>query len=347
MKKMITKIDLYGELLKLAPFQSDENGFREILKQALGKYTKLLCDVDVNDVGVPKNDWKVVVDKTNKRIEKIEDIAKNSYKGLPSTAYSQLRNLLDNEYRGILRWSMIPENVTFYRMRMIDERRTNISYKEMFHIPINNRRSVKTQRYSTPGFPCLYLGNSIYGCWEEMGRPLMSNCWVSRLKSIKSFCLLDLRIPDSTTFINNFLEYIQLFPLIIACMIPIKNNDDIYKPEYIVPQLLIEWIIKNRKDGIYYTSAHKNNDFDYPSQKSDNIAMPVKEPLMKVSNCPKLAFLFKISNPLNNEIEQLKCAYPIDGGVINAADPLEENYRTSNFHCLEDRLEMEKLYDLQ
>lgn len=139
MKKMITKIDLYGELLKLAPFQSDENGFREILKQALGKYTKLLCDVDVNDVGVPKNDWKVVVDKTNKRIEKIEDIAKNSYKGLPSTAYSQLRNLLDNEYRGILRWSMIPENVTFYRMRMIDERRTNISYKEMFHIPINNR----------------------------------------------------------------------------------------------------------------------------------------------------------------------------------------------------------------
>ena len=34
---MITKIDLYGELLKLAPFQSDENGFREILKQALGK----------------------------------------------------------------------------------------------------------------------------------------------------------------------------------------------------------------------------------------------------------------------------------------------------------------------
>ena len=131
--------------------------------------------MDVNDVGVPKNDWKVVVDKTNKRIEKIEDIAKNSYKGLPSTDYSHLRNLLDNEYRVILRWSMIPENVTFYRMRMIDERRTNISYKEMFHIPINNRRSVKTQRYSTPGFPCLYLGNSIYGCWEEMGRPLMSN----------------------------------------------------------------------------------------------------------------------------------------------------------------------------
>ncbi|MFR6006909.1 MAG: hypothetical protein ACLUHO_11600 [Parabacteroides distasonis] len=44
--------------------------------------------------------------------------------------------------------------------------------------------------------------------------------------------------------------------------------------------------------------------------------MPVKEPLKNISNCPKLAALFKITDPINNEIEQLKEDYGIDGGNI-------------------------------
>ncbi len=166
------------------------------------------------------------------------------------------------------------------------------------------------------------------------------------LETKKEFDLLDLRIPSENDFINNFTNIIQLFPLIIASMIPVKNSEDVYKPEYILPQLLIEWIIKNNKDGIYYTSAHKNIDFDYPSEKSDNVAMPVKEPFKSVSNCPKLASLFKITNPLNNEIEQLKEGYRIDWEIFDAKDKLAEKYRISDFHNLEERLRNEVLYDL-
>ncbi len=340
---MMTKNKLYEEILKLAPYHSEKTDFREILKEALHNYTTLLSGIDKAEC---PEEWDLVVEQTGKRIDKLKDIAKHSYKGLPSTAYDQLRNLL-GDYKDQLMWVNIPANTTFYRMRLIDGRRTNIKYEEMFHVPINKRRMVKTQRYSIPGFPCLYLGNSIYGCWEEMGRPMMSNCWVSRLSTKADIRLLDLRIPDESTFQNKFLEYVQLFPLLIASMIPVKDNEDVYKPEYIIPQLLIEWLIKEGEDGVYYTSAHKSIDFEYPSEKSDNVAMPVKEPLKDVTNCPLLAALFKITHPLNNEIEQLKCSYPINGGTLDPIDPLVENYKTSNFYNLEKRLEEVELYDLQ
>lgn len=340
--KSMTQKELYREILNLAPFHSEKTDFRKILKEVLRNYMVLLSKLDKAEC---PQDWNSVVNQTSKRIAKLNEIATNSYKGLPSTAYTQLRNLL-GDYKNQLMWVNIPVNTTFYRMRLIDGRRTNIKYKEMFHIPINKRRMVKTQRYSIPGFPCLYLGNSIYGCWEEMGRPMMSNCWVSKLSTKEEVRLLDLRIPEENTFQNKFLEYVQLFPLLIASMIPVKDNEDVYKPEYIISQLLIEWIIKEKKDGVYYTSAHKSIDFEYPSEKSDNVAIPIKEPLNGGGNCPKLAALFRITNPLNNEIEQLKCDYPIEGGTYDSADSLTEHYNTSNFYYLEKRLEKVEMYDL-
>ena len=41
----------------------------------------------------------------------------------------------------------------------------------MFHIGLNNRSLVDSQRYSFPGLPCLYLASSAYTCWMELGRP--------------------------------------------------------------------------------------------------------------------------------------------------------------------------------
>lgn len=241
----------------------------------------------------PNQSRNGVLKDVDNTIEKLKEIAKNSFKGFPSTAYIQLSNLL------------------------------------------------KTQRYSTPGYPCLYLGESIYGCWEEMQRPVMSQCWVSLLKNQRAIELLDLRIPTVEQFIRDFSRYTQVFPLIIACMIPALNSDDVYKPEYIVPQLIFEWIIKNKKYGIYYTSSHKNGDFDFPTDKFNNLAIPVKQPLAKTDYCPTIARDFEISNPLNNEIEQLRESYTLDAGVYgneeNVQEELNRNYNTSDFGQLERR----------
>ncbi|MFW1494652.1 hypothetical protein ACEV9S_24505, partial [Vibrio parahaemolyticus] len=47
------------------------------------------------------------------------------------------------------------------------------------------------------------------------------------------------------------------WPLIAACSIRVKNPSDNFKPEYIIPQLLLQWARDYKSiDGIRYTSTH-------------------------------------------------------------------------------------------
>lgn len=336
--------ELYNEIKTLAPFASNEEDYRKVLREALIKYRNLLSQLDEND---RLDNWDTHKKNIQSLTSKIVDIATTSYNGLPSSAYDKFRNVLSKYEQSLMSYT-VRMNTSFYRMRVIKDRRTGIKYEEMFHIPLTLRRIVKTQRYSMPGFPCLYLGMSVYGCWEELHRPIMIDCWVSRLNNTREFQLLDLRYPSNDLWENQFDKCIYMIPFIIACMIPVKNADDIYKPEYIIPQLFIEWVVKTKKcDGVIYTSCHKNNEFDFPEDKHENIAMPVKEPTLQVQFCPQLKSIFRITNPINNEIEQLRKPYPMDGGVFDA-DRRIENYRTSNFGNLEKRLiEEYPLYDIQ
>lgn len=41
----------------------------------------------------------------------------------------------------------------------------------MLHLPFPMRGKTGNYRFSIPGIPSLYLGNSSYACWLELGRP--------------------------------------------------------------------------------------------------------------------------------------------------------------------------------
>lgn len=330
--------ELYESIVKLTPYKADQpDNYRKNLREALSEYQKLISQLD--DDRKPAG-WDDIVLSIKKTIAKINVIALNSYKGIPSTAGIQLGNLLKELQDNIL-YKKMAADTSFYRMRTIEDRRTNILHKEMFHIPMDMRRKVTTQRYSTPGYPCLYLGMSVYTCWEEMNRPKMSDSWVSCLKNTRPLDLFDLSIPTSHFFQNNLEKYLKLFPLIISCMLPVENSKDIYKPEYIIPQLLTEWIIKNKKVGIFYTSIHKDSGFDFPADKYNNIAMPVQNPLKDKGYCDALSTFFRISVPKNYEIEQLRHGEGLDMGELGLDEEQqrEENYSFSAFGHLEDWLQ--------
>lgn len=326
--------ELYKKIILLTPYNlGSKEDYRVKLRQALQEYSNIVKQLNVED---RPDGWDNIIKSIDKITSKLKDIALNSYKGLPSTAGSQLGYLL-KEYNSHILYKNFDINTVFYRMRTFEERRTNISYKEMFHIPMNLRRQVTTQRYSTPGYPCLYLGMSVYTCWEEMKRPRMSDCWVSSLKNTQQIRLLDLSVPDREYFINNFAHYLYLFPIIISCMLPVENSKDIYKPEYIISQLITEWIIKNKKEGIYYTSVQKDEGFEFPMNKYHNVAIPVKNALKQDGYCDHLMQLFQISNPMNYEIEHLKLGeqFFFEEGGLDENQRREENYKTSAFGVLE------------
>ena len=71
-----------------------------------------------------------------------------------------------------LRTDTIENESCLYRMRLgkngYEEFTSN---EEMFHIPFQYNHIVANERFSMSGFPSLYLGSSVYVCWEEMRCP--------------------------------------------------------------------------------------------------------------------------------------------------------------------------------
>lgn len=227
-------------------------------------------------------------------------------KGAHSTAFSQLTNLLENKnqkYGISLKGLLQEEEGHLYRMRIMKSRR-DVDYMDLFHIPFSKRCKVKTERYSFPGLPCLYLGSSIYVCWEEMGRPDFSHVMVSALNAKKKLKLLDLRVPNSTRWRN----YDKgLIPIILACQCEVRDKEADYKIEYIIPQLMMEYVLSNKKgiDGIIYSSVFRDKQFDYPVDKSYNIALPAIQEYNDKEYSNKLIELFDITRPTCEEYERL------------------------------------------
>lgn len=249
------------------------------------------------------------------------------YRGLPANAYNSVKDGLDNLIGadGYCSFSEL-KGERFYRMRVESDNwaKRTVDKNGMFHIPFTLRGIVKTQRYSVPGFPCLYLGKHVEGCWEELGRPTLSNCLISRFEQKEgvSIKVLDMRIPDEDEWfvgkgrdvkkpLSKIRNMVVLFPLIIACTFKTKSQNATFKPEYIVPQLLLQYVkeygyIQNRlvkKDereiyGVMYTSVQKPTRelADVVQDNTyDNVVLPVID--IKESYCSRLRDIFEWTDP--------------------------------------------------
>ena len=115
-----------------------------------------------------------------------------------------------------------------------------------------------------------------------------------------------MRVPSEKAWAQDMSKCILFFPLIIACMVQVKSHKVFYKPEYVISQLLTEWIISHNISnshsqeilGILYTSAQKNTDFDYPIESYDNYAIPVLKPMKGKNCCERLSGMFDLTSPL-------------------------------------------------
>jgi hypothetical protein len=161
----------------------------------------------------------------------------------------------------------IPENFRLFRTRLSDSPAFDIRKRDdIFHPPFSKRHIIGINRFSIPGYPCLYLGSSLYVCWEEMGRPPLHKIAFSRFEPTN--------LQDSHDFYQKLLylnftpklleemsvckevfhlcelkecqvcNYLRNYPLQLACAIPCRyiGSETKFKEEYIIPQLLMQWI---------------------------------------------------------------------------------------------------------
>ncbi len=186
----------------------------------------------------------------------------------------------------------------YYRVRAADYESSSIleNADELFHLPLSKRANANNERFSIAGFPSLYLSTMLPLAWQESGYP--QKYYYSEFqyergdKPENQLWFLSLYSPDEicnwggTVKYNNFnlwLEvidrYLKCYPLVLACSFVNQSGKVPYKQEYIVPQMLMQWVRRNNSlvQGITYFTC-----VDLSSQRSRwcayNIAMPAAVP---------------------------------------------------------------------
>jgi hypothetical protein len=221
----------------------------------------------------------------------------------------------------------------------------SLKREQMFIRPFEQREMIPTYRYSIPGLPCLYLSNNVLTAWYELGCPDINTMQVSRFEisaALKKFNFawnsnfFATSLPLSPTFnmdlITNYLTY---FPLHAACTVSVQNRQSHFKPEYIFPQFLMQWIRENNIEAIEYMSTQidyrrLNNDLYKMAFK--NIAIP-SQTSSALGSCFILRNKIELTNPIS--WQNLLVSYP------NLNFPSENKKETNLFALLNSALSLE------
>lgn len=331
-----------------------EDDFRQDINATFNKYISIVSDLD---------DIKpCVLSDIRTLCDKIIKVLNLYYDGRKSDAFMLFSSIMNGEAeeKGLfssIGGIIINPNELYYRAR---ERKNgeNFSIQDMFHIPLNKRGLVSTQRYSSLGYPCLYLGNSVYSCWEELRRLPFDNLMFSAYKVRYAFKVFDMRIPNDSDYYTEKLDQtIRRLPLVLACSFIVRKSSDVFKPEYVIPQMFVETIICNNRRitqiqkspidlnviwGVIYTSTHVSNDFPYGKPFMENIVLPVIQSNNPSNYCYCLASLFDISQPLCYEYESMKdyAFRMFKKGDKKKTDEekIKEQYEQSKMGYLEEKL---------
>lgn len=242
----------------------------------------------------------------NKKIEFIEDICNRivevseSYRnGRIRESYEKSEELFDN-LSGYFFVHVNYEDNEYYRIRKGDFRikegeDTKKKKSELYHIKNNKRNLINSYRYSISGFPCLYISQGFELAWFECGMPSQFSYCKMRLDG-KRLRLIDfsenpynLRVNINNKLINysdnedykekiyqELLNYIITYPIAISCSLKVEKRNDAFVEEYIIPQMLMQWIKNSNKfDGVIYKSSL--NTTLIKGIQAKNIVLPTKE----------------------------------------------------------------------
>ncbi|EJV56728.1 hypothetical protein BWGOE3_56880 [Bacillus mycoides] len=322
-------IDLYNQVGNL-PLTRENDDFIEYLEDCFNTY---ISGVE----GICSATFETVI--TIKDLEHVKNLCKgiiNSlqeyYKGFPSRAFKEFYRVLINNVSIPNHFNDIKilqnyDNELFYKMRVGTDH--VFTSEEMFHIPLQLRGIVSTNRYSIPGLPCIYLGSSPLTCWEELNKPDLNTVQTSVCisndisyidlsttpvvfidKIIKKFydfgTIMKKRLfADKLNEPNEVISYLIIWPLMAACSVRVKNTTDTFKPEYIIPQLLLQFIRQDDFfDGVSYFSTKVDNYSAATATLYKNFSFPVQGGQNK-GLCPKLLSKFEVSDTVPWNMFQL------------------------------------------
>ncbi len=254
--------------------------------------------------------------------------------GFPATAFNSFKGIMDElikypfkVYQKSKEYSpkeLYNDTLSLYRCRTVDDN-SELLRKDLFHVPYDSRTKINTCRYSIAGYPCLYLSTNLKLSYAEIGKERngyqFSKFQLQRDEGIHGIEIrlleLAVRPKDYFEYNNNNIKkkkfdeidlskydtmhyYLLWYPLIASCSFIRKKREDPFAEEYIIPQLLMQWLRRYSKRenvlyGIRYFSCFSrelsDNGFNYVFPVSGNKSE-------KNSNyCKILTEIFKLTTP--------------------------------------------------
>lgn len=368
---ILTKL-LRGKRLR-QPFIYDPStgSFRDDLKVRLDNYMER-----INKFRPSNGDLECQICNHKDELQKICDLIIQSLDqyltGSAGKAYDKIeelfattlfRNNITHLIRDMSRYSPSQDiTPTLFRVRLSDQ---DIGTREsMFHIPFNQRELVRNQRYSIAGLPCLYLGTSLYVCWQEMSKPDLNRLYLSRYKmasfeSAKSVKFLNFAYSLETLRHNSEIEklfkedgnsaslniaYLVFFPLLLASSYNRAHSNASFHAEFIIPNLLLQWINKEKSQvkGISYFST-KTKQLRHHGIGINFVFPPDLVAPQSDGYCSFLKENFQLSKAISWQLlDAIKENKLSNSSNPQFADDMEagfvKNYKHTKFHEAENKL---------
>lgn len=138
----------------------------------------------------------------------------------------------------------------FYRLR---SKKDHAELNDLFHVPFELRHIINSNRYSLPGYPTLYLSNSVYVAYHEIGAPDYDNLYVSKFGYTgfpnNTETLLDMTNKPMSYFPECQFKFLARWILTMSCSVKVGYPDSSFKPEYVIPQIIFQWVKNNVNIG--------------------------------------------------------------------------------------------------
>lgn len=224
----------------------------------------------------------------------------------------------------------------------------NLNREDLFHMPFNSLQYQGNQRYSINGFPCLYLGKTIYDCWEETRRADLSKVNYAAFKNMKDLNVVVIECPSKIAVKEDIIRYFMF--ALCTKMVSLDEDENSFKFHYVVPELLLTILVNQMKanknykyEGIrFISSRYYDESLNMFRVKPIfyNYVFPIQESADK-GHCRRLKDIFRVSEVRADFIIKLKQSslpYPVI---------YRNRYDQSYFRRLELEIERGRLGDFK
>jgi len=155
--------------------------------------------------------------------------------------------------------------------------------------------------------------------------------------------------PYCEWLLYRIVDKIVIFPLIACCSIINKGNSDVFKEEYIIPQILLEWARNNNKINAIEYSSLSLPDYSLDHSLYRNYVFPAKRQKMN-GHCTYLSSIFEFTEPVSWDLAMNLCGPTKDSSSTSMINinlvKQERSYNNTLFGQMEkfiDSLPFQKL----